>query len=116
MQSPFTILFPDSNASKKIFEITALLSNTPKQENSEQNTSFDSFIESCSNFFQSSLKLIKQKDDKNNYEKSSPEPKKLKDAEDQKTKAAVKKINLLIDKNRQIIKELEDLKSLMSKD
>jgi flagellar biosynthesis protein FlhG len=112
MQSPFIILFPDSPASKKIFQISRNLSQSEEQKGEEEDTSFDSFIKSCSNFFQSSLKLIKTKDEKS----FGPAKNRNQSIDGLKKEAILKKINSLIEKNSLIIKELEELKKMLPRD
>ncbi|MCB9481022.1 MAG: MinD/ParA family protein [Desulfobacteraceae bacterium] len=113
MQSPFILNFPDSPASKKIFQISGILaqSNNENPDISEE-TSFDSFIKSCSNFFQSSLKLIRQKEQNNHS--GNIKSKQIESAEAE-NKAAVQKLNLLIEKNHAMLKELEALKTILLK-
>jgi len=111
MQSPFIINFPDSPASKKIFQISGILAQS-KNENSNiaEDTSFDAFIKSCSNFFQSSLKLIRQKEQNNVSDNIKNKHEKIAEAD---KKAVAQRLNLLIEKNHAMIKELEALKEML---
>lgn len=57
-QSPFILKYPECRASKNIRKISDILINSDP-DNHDTDNSFDSFIQNCSDFFQSRLKLIK---------------------------------------------------------
>ncbi|MDY0132436.1 MAG: MinD/ParA family protein [Desulforegulaceae bacterium] len=101
-QLPFITLFPNSPASKKILEITDIITGAREKQISAQDTSLGSFIKSYSGFCQSPLKVKNQKDE-------------TQGKTGLKKDLVLKKIDLMIRKNNQINKELEDLKKMIKK-
>jgi flagellar biosynthesis protein FlhG len=77
-QSPFLIKYPNSPASKSIEKITEEILKT-KHESSNEIKSFDSFIKTCSNFFQTRLKLVKQPEEKKQVQVKKEPPVKTQD-------------------------------------
>jgi flagellar biosynthesis protein FlhG len=78
-QSPFFIKYPDSSAANALKEISKTIL-TIEHESPLETKTFDSFIKTCSNLFQSSLKYVKSAPIKNktkkeskNYENTNPE-------------------------------------------
>ncbi|MDY0362917.1 MAG: MinD/ParA family protein [Desulforegulaceae bacterium] len=113
MQLPFIINFPDSPSSKKILKIADIIINSGNENISQsEETSFDSFIKSCSNFFQSGLELIRPKEEIPELENEEYKTENLNKNE---KKAVLEKIDLLIQKNNSMIYELEELKKMILK-
>lgn len=116
-QSPFFIKYPDSPASEAVNEITKFILKS-EHESPHETKTFDSFIKNCSDFFQSSLKLVKQSSGKNNSE-IRKQPKKTSDKNKFKPDEEINKIEALgllkkfVENTDKISNELEIIKKIL---
>lgn len=120
-QSPFFIKYPDSPASNALKEISSkILKINPKSP--QEITTFDSFIKNCSNFFQSSLKLVKSSPQKNNFENNEEkkpaeiiqaQPPENKDISQNETNKLLK---TLVENTQKILEELKNIKKNIHQD
>lgn len=112
-QSPFLIKYPDTPASHAVREITDYILKT-RHESPHEIKTFDSFIKTCSVFFQSRLKLAKQPQQEKKHQEVKESPaQEIKPAEKKEKNESLEFLKKLVENTDRISKELGIIKEIL---